>query len=181
MTDAGDLRARAEAVLNAPVLAAGIFSSEGMIEASIIGAVAGTTVAEAATHVAEDVVSDAVLGTAGSGIADAAGAVAGMHTAREHIATRHGMTPIILVAVTADRISLIDWAGDAGSGTGPTRELVGFQRTPTTVTFGKIGVNHTVTLDDGEKHTVFTGALGLLSSGKEDKRSVLKELGDPSL
>lgn len=181
MTDAGDLRTRAEAVLNAPVLAAGIFSSEGMIGASIIGAVAGTTVAEAATHIAEDVVSDAVLGTTGSGIADAAGAVVGMHAAREHVAASHGMTPVILVAITADRISLMDWDGDAGSGSGPTRELVGFMRNSTTVTFGKIGVNHTVTLDDGEQHTVFTGALGLLSSGKEGKRSVLKELGDPNL
>lgn len=181
MTNAADLCARAEEVLKTPVLAAGIFSSEGMIGASIIGAVAGTTIAEAATHVAEDVVSDAVLGTAGSGVADAAGALVGMHAAREHVAADHGMTPVILVAVTADRISLMDWNGDAGSGSGPTRELAGFTRNTTTVTFGKVGVNHTVTLDDGEKHTMFTGALGLLSSGKEGKRSVLKALGDPNL
>lgn len=181
MTDTAELRERAGAVLNASVLAAGIFSSEGMIGASIIGAVAGTTVAEAVTHVAEDVVSDAVLGTTGSGVADAMGAVAGMHAAREHVAAGHGMTPVILVAITADRISLMDWDGDAGSGSGPTRELTGFMRNTTTVTFGRVGVNHTVTLDDGEKQTAFSGALGLLSSGKEAKRSVLKELGDPNL
>ena len=172
-----ELRALSAGFLGVGVEAAGIFSAGSAIGASIIGAIGGATVAEVATHQAEEFVTDQVVGEVAGGLISGVSAVGGMRVARETAAAAEGLTPVLLVALTADRIVLMDWHGNSASGTGPTRELVSFPRSTTQLTFGRIGVNRKVTFDDGVKTTSITGALGCLSSGKEGKRDVLRGLG----
>jgi len=181
MTSTDDLRSRSASFLGAPVEAAGIFSAGSAIAASIVGAVGGATVAEVSQRAFEEAATDAVVGEVAGGVIDATVTVAGMRAAREVAAAAEGLTPVLLVAVTADRIVLMDWDGTSASGTGPTRELVSFARAGTSITFGRIGVNRKVTFDDGAKTTSITGALGWLSSGKDGKRAVLAALGSTDL
>ena len=177
MTTALELRSLSASFLGTDVEAAGIFSAGSAIGASIVGAVGGATVAEVAMHQTEEFVTDQVVGDIAGGLISGASAVAGIHVAREAAAAAEGLTPVLLVALTADRIVLMDWHGNSASGTGPTRELVSFPRSTTQITFGRIGVNRKVTFDDGVKTSAITGALGWLSSGKEGKRDVLRGLG----
>ena len=177
MTTSLELRALSAGFLGVDVEAAGIFSAGSAIGASIVGAMGGATVAEVAMHQTEEFVTEQVVGEVAGGVLSGASAVAGMHVAREAAAAAEGLTPVLLVALTSDRIVLMDWHGNSASGTGPTRELVSFPRSTTQLTFGRIGVNRKVTFDDGVKTTSITGALGWLSSGKEGKRDVLRGLG----
>jgi len=177
VTTALELRSLSAAFLGTDVEAAGIFSAGSAIGASIVGAVGGATVAEVAMHQTEEFVTDQVVGDIAGGLISGASAVAGIHVAREAAAAAEGLTPVLLVALTADRIVLMDWHGNSASGTGPTRELVSFPRSTTQITFGRIGVNRKVTFDDGVKTSAITGAFSWLSSGKEGKRDVLRGLG----
>jgi hypothetical protein len=177
VTTAIELRDLCAAFLGAEVEAAGIFSAGSAIGASIMGAVGGATIAEVATHQTEEFVTDQIVGEVAGGLISGASAAAGMHVAREAAASAEGLTPVLLVALTSDRIVLMDWHGNSASGTGPTRELVSFPRSTTQLTFGRIGANRKVTFDDGVKTSSITGALGWLSSGKEGKRDVLRGLG----
>ena len=177
MTTALELRDLSAAFLEVDVEAAGIFSAGSAIGASIVGAVGGATVAEVAMHQTEELVTDQVVGDVAGGLISGVSAVAGMHVAREAAAAAEGLTPVLLVALTSDRIVLMDWHGNSASGTGPTRELISFPRATTQMTFGRVGANRKVTFDDGVKTTSITGALGWLSSGKEGKRDVLRGLG----
>jgi len=187
MTSATELREAGTAFLDEPAIAAGIFSAGSAIAASIAGSMGGITVAEIASEQAKeigiDTAADTVLGeTAGAvvaGVASGAAAVAGMHAAREMAAAAEGLTPVLIVMVTQTRYVIGDWQGNAASGTGPTRILAEFDRGRTSLSFDKVGANRFVTFDDGAKSVRISGALGLLSSGKEGKRAVLQALGHP--
>jgi hypothetical protein len=172
MTAEADLIQRSSQLLGVPVKAAGTFSAGSAIAASIAGGAAGAAIGDAA--------ADGVVGELAGGLVAGASAVAGMHAAREVAAAAEGLTPVVLVAVTDDRCVIMDWDGDSGSGTGPTRTLFSFDLASSTITYGEIGVNRKVTLHDDHNTVSFTGALGLLSSGKEGKRDVLKALGHPN-
>lgn len=188
MTTATELRAAGSTFLGEPVLAAGIFSAGSAIAASIVGSMGGVTVAEIATEQAKEVgiesVVDSMAGEAAGAVVDGlvsgASAVAGMHAAREIAAANEGLTPVLIVMVTGTRYVIGDWQGNAASGTGPTRVLAEFVRDRTTLTYDKLGANRFVTFDDGTKSLKISGALGLLSSGKEGKSAVLQALGHPN-
>ena len=175
------------AFLGEDVIAAGIFSAGSAIAASIAGAAGGATLGEIAGEaVQEEIAESAVESVAGEvagniagGVVTGAAAVAGMHAAREMAAAAEGLTPVLIVGVTPTRYVIGDWQGNAASGTGPTRMLAEFARDSTTLTYDKIGANRFVTFDDGIKTVRISGALGLLSSGKEGKQQVLKALGHP--
>ena len=187
MTTVTELRDAASTFLGEPVLAAGIFSAGSAIAASIVGSLGGATVAEVATEQAKeagigtvvDSVAGEAVGAVVDGVVSGAAAVAGMHTAREAAAAAEGLTPVLIVMVTERRYVIGDWQGNAASGTGPTRILAEFDRARTTLTYDKVGANRFVTFDDGTKSVRISGALGLLSSGKEGKRAVLQALGHP--
>lgn len=183
MTSEADLISRSSSLLGVPVHAAGNFSAGSAIAASIAGAVGGATVGEIALHQVQEAVTeeaiDSVAGSVAGGMVAGASAVAGMHVAREAAASAEGLTPVLLVAVTDDRCVIMDWDGDAGSGDGPHRVLFSFVLADSTLSYDRIGVNRKVTITDAERSVSFTGALGLLSSGKEGKRDVLKALGHP--
>lgn len=187
MTTAADLRAALSAYVHEDVLAAGIFSAGSAIAASIAGAAGGVTLGEIAGEVVEEEMAESaveavageVAGTVASGVVTGAAAVAGMHAAREVAAAAEGLTPVLMVGVTPTRYVIGDWQGNAASGTGPTRLLAEFVRDRTSLSFDKLGANRFVTFDDGTKSVRISGALGLLSSGKEGKRQVLQALGHP--
>lgn len=188
MTTAAQLRDAGSTFLDEPVLAAGIFSAGSAIAASIVGSLGGVTVAEIATEQAKEVgiesvvdsVAGEVAGTVVDGVLGGATAYAGMRAAREVAAAAEGLTPVLIVMVTPTRYVIGDWQGNSASGTGPTRILAEFARERTGLTFDKLGANRFVTFDDGTKSVKISGALGLLSSGKEGKRQVLEALGHPS-
>ena len=187
MTSAVELRIALSAFIDEEVLAAGVFSAGSAIAASVAGAAGGATLSEIAGEVAkEEIAASAVesvagevAGTVASGMVTGAAAVAGMHAAREVAAAAEGLTPVLIVGVTPTRYVIGDWQGNAASGTGPTRLLAEFVRDRTSLSFDKLGANRFVTFDDGMKSVRISGALGLLSSGKEGKRQVLEALGHP--
>lgn len=185
MTSEAELVDRASSFLKVPVRHAGIFSAGSAISASIAGAAGGATVGEIIAHgIEEGAIEEGVssaLGNAAGGVVAGASAVAGARAAREVAAAAEGMTPAVLVALTDTSCVILDWQGDAGSGTGPTRVLHSLVLADTELEFGRIGVNRKVTMSDGHTIVSFTGALGLLSSGKEGKRDVLRALGHPQV
>jgi hypothetical protein len=188
VTAAAELRAALSAFVGEEVLAAGIFSAGSAIAASIAGAAGGATLGEIATEVTEEEIAESAVesvageaaGAVASGVVTGAAALAGMHAAREVAAAAEGLTPVLIVGVTPTRYVIGDWQGNAASGSGPTRLLAEFVRDRTTLTFDKLGANRFVTFDDGTKSVRISGALGLLSSGKEGKRQVLEALGHPN-
>lgn len=187
MTSAAQLRSALSAFVDEEVLAAGIFSAGSAIAASIVGAAGGATLGDIAAEAAkEEIAESAVDSLAGEatgavvgGMASSVAAVAGMHAAREVAASAEGLTPVLIVGVTPTRYVIGDWQGNAASGTGPSRLLAEFVRDRTSLTFDKLGANRFVTFDDGVTSVRISGALGLLSSGKEGKRQVLEALGHP--
>jgi hypothetical protein len=188
MTTATQLREAGTAFLDEPVLAAGIFSAGSAIAATIAGAAGGVTVGEFAAEAAKEELADSavesvageVAGAVAGGVIRGATAYAGMHAAREVAAAAEGLTPVLIVMITERRYVIGDWQGNAASGTGPTRILAEFDRARTSLTFDKLGANRFVTFDDGTKSVKISGALGLLSSGKEGKHAVLQALGHPN-
>ncbi|MFM1964756.1 MAG: hypothetical protein RL134_481 [Actinomycetota bacterium] len=188
MTSAAQLREAGTAFLDEPVLAAGIFSAGSAIAASIAGAAGGATVGGIAAEVAKEEFTESavesvageVAGAVAGGALTGATAYAGMHAAREVAAAAEGLTPVLIVMVTERRYVIGDWQGNAASGTGPTRVLAEFDRARTSLSFDTLGVNRFVTFDDGAKSVKVSGALGMLSSGKEGKRAVLEALGHPN-
>lgn len=183
MTSEADLIRRSADFLGVPVRAAGNFSAGSAIAASIAGAVGGSTVGDIVVHQAEEALTEqaveSIAGDVAGGLVTGAATVAGMHAAREVAASAEGLTPVLLVAVTDDRCVIMDWDGDAGSGDGPHRILYSFLLADATLEFDRIGVNRKVTISDASASVSFTGALGLLSSGKEGKHDVLHLLGHP--
>jgi hypothetical protein len=187
MTSAAQLREAGSAFLGEPVIAAGIFSAGSALAASVVGAAGGATLGEIAVEAAQEEAAETAVeavagGAAGAvvgGVLTGSAAVAGMHAAREVAAAAEGLTPVLVVMVTQTRYVIGDWHGNSASGTGPTRILAEFDRDRTALAFDEVGVNRFVTFDDGAKSVRVSGALGLLSSGKEGKHDVLKALGHP--
>lgn len=97
--------------------------------------------------------------------------------AQEAGAAAEGLTGVMLVAVTADAVVLMDWHGTSASGTGPTKVLASFARAETQISGHRLGATHKVTLTSPEREATISGSMGLLSSGKEGKHDVLEALG----
>jgi hypothetical protein len=163
MTTAAELREDASAFLGTDVQAAGIFAADVSIAVRAAGGAAAATAADA-------------VGVGDSPMADGVAAAAGMRMAQEAGAAAQGLTGVMLVAVTADAVVLMDWNGNSAAGAGPTKVLASFNRAQTTVSATKLGATHKVTLTGPEREATISAGLGLLSSGKEGKRDVLKAL-----
>jgi|GEM_PF-1144934 hypothetical protein len=173
-----DVTTNAQEFLNTDIEAAGIFASEGQLAAMCLGALGGATVGEAvASNIAEGAASF-FLGNFAGEMISATSAAMGMKGAEHATAEKHGTTPAVLVAVTKDRISIMDWNGNAGHGTGPTREIIGFDRDQVECKVTNLGATEKVHLTQGELESTFSGGIGALSSGHEGKKAVLKALGE---
>jgi hypothetical protein len=163
VTSAAELREAAATYLGTPVEAAGIFAADVSIVARAAGGAAASAAADA-------------VGLGDAPLAEGLAAAAGMRMAQEAGAAAQGLTGVMLVAVTTDDIVLMDWHGTSASGTGPTEVLVSFNRAVTQISAHNVGATKKVTLTDSTRQAKISGSVGLLSSGKEGKRDVLRAL-----
>jgi hypothetical protein len=152
---------RAKAILgpDETVLAAGIFGLKDNYVAVGAATAAGASL------------GDLVLGNP---LASAAGGVAAMHATRSAEATSRGLTVRMLIAVTADRIRVLDWA----TGSGPTRELLSFDRSSTDVTVTKFGLSRHVELRDSRtgQWLALSGSTAPFASESKGDKAVMKTL-----
>ena len=159
-----ELLSKAEAVLGdrEEILAAGIFGhqdSAATAMAAMAGAAAGGAVLDNPV-------------TAG------VGAAASVHATRAALAASNGVTVRMLVAVTPSRIHLLDWT----TGSGPTKELVSFDRSSTDVRVARFGLSRRVSLQDtrSERSIGLTGTTAFFSSEAKGDRAVLRTLAEAS-
>jgi hypothetical protein len=161
VNDPNDLISKASAIVGAEqqVIAAGIFGLKDDYMAVGLGTVAGASVS--------DVLLDSPL-------AGAVGGAAGMHAARSALAASQGLTVRMMVAITPERILVLDWK----TGSGPTRELVSFDRSSTDVKISKFGLSRHVELHDSAsgKSLTLSGSTAPFASESKGDRAVLKEL-----
>ena len=161
MNDPKDLIGKAADLLGSEegIIAAGIFGLKDNYVAAGMGMAAGGTLGEA------------VLDNPLSG---ALGGAAGLHASRSTRAASKGVTVRMLVAVTAERIRVLDWA----TGSGPTKELLCFDRSCTDVKITKFGLSRHVELSDGAAgHSlVLTGSTAPFASESKGDRAVLEAL-----
>ena len=161
MNDPIELIGKAKAVLGSEevVLAAGIF---GLKDNYVV---VGTATAAGAG------LGDVLLE---SPLAGAVGGATAMHAARSASAASQGLTVRMLIAVTSERIRVLDWV----TGSGPTRELLSFDRTDTQVTISKLGLSRHVELHDSVNGTSLslTGSTAPFASESKGDKTVLKVL-----
>jgi hypothetical protein len=141
------------------VIAAGIFGLKDDYVAVGLGTVAGASV------------SDVLLD---SSLAGAVGGAAGMHATRGALAASQGLTVRMLVAVTPERIWVLDWE----TGSGPTKELVSFNRSSTEVKISKFGLSRHLELHDPDsgRSLALSGSTAPFASESKGDKAVLKEL-----
>jgi hypothetical protein len=157
MNDPKDLIGKAADLLGSEegIIAAGIFGLKDNYVGAGMGMAGGGTLGE--------VVLDNPLGGA-----------AGLHASRSARAASKGVTVRMLVAVTAERIRVLDWV----TGSGPTKELLCFDRSCTDVKITKFGLSRHVALSDaGSGHSlVLTGSTAPFASESKGDKAVLGAL-----
>jgi hypothetical protein len=171
MVDYAALRADTAALVGEPVTAAALFVIDIGWAAPLAGGVAGSVAADAAAD---------ALGVGNplvDGLAAGAGLAAGRHAVYQGSADAAGLTPVMVLATTADEIVLLDWHGDVRSGSGPTTVFARFSRAGAAVTSSRSGTTHHVELVQDGVTAKVQCTLGLLSPGKAETRQVLDELG----
>jgi hypothetical protein len=153
MNHAADLQfleSAARTALGEPVMAAGIFSWQDLLEASMVGGTAGA--------VGAGMLSDNLA---------AVGAVVGGRVAVESKAAANGMTTRLLVTVTADTIYVLNWLGDHAGDV-----VHRFDRATTEVHISKFGLSRILRLHDtasGEELELHGTAAPYLGQTKADK------------
>lgn len=140
------------------VLAAGIMGLQETQYAAAAAAVASGAALDALPHGADP-------------LEHAAGAAVAVHTARQVDAAAHGLTVRMLVAVTADRIHVLDWQDHDG----PTRSLASFDRATAAVAVRKFGLSRTVSLTDpaSGEHLELSASTAFFSPEAEGDKLVL--------
>ncbi|MBF6558282.1 MAG: hypothetical protein IVW52_19450 [Acidimicrobiales bacterium] len=166
MNDPSELIGKASAIVGTeqPVIAAGIFGLKDDYLAVGLGTAAGASL------------GDAILDNP---LASGVGGAAAMHATRSALAASNGLTVRMLVAVTPELIRVLDWE----TGSGPTTELLSFDRSSTDVKINKFGLSRHVELHDsatGQSLALSGSTAPFVSESKGDK-AVLKELSDAPL
>ena len=136
------------------VMAAGIFSWQGLLAAQAAGVAAGA------------VAGDLLGGGGGSAVGGALGGQA----AAEAAAAAEGTTVALLVAVTPGAIHVLRWEGDA-----PGAVLRRFDRTTTDVHVSKMGLSRILTLHDTATNEAFAlhGSVAPFSAQSKPDKVVL--------
>jgi len=139
------------------VVAAGIFSWQGLLAAQTAGVAAGA------------VAGNLLAGTGASAVGGAIGARAAVEAA----AAAEGMTVALLVVVTPGAIHVLRWDGDA-----PGAALRQFDRTTTDVHVSKMGLSRIVTLHDTATNEAFAlhGSVAPFSAQSKPDKVVLRLL-----
>ena len=170
MVDNAALRKDSEALLGSPVQAAALFVIDIGRLAPTVGGITGAVVADSVT----ELITDNLLA---DGLAQGVGYVAGRHAVYASAAGAAGLTPVMILAVTDEFFSLLDWNGNVRSGTGPTMVFARFERANVQVSASKSGPTHHITLTQGDVSIKVQCNLGLLAPGKKEMRDVLAALG----
>jgi len=170
MVDHTALRADSARLLGAEVLAAGLF----VIDIGRLGPTAAGVAGAAGAEAVSSVLVDSALV---DGLASGAGYVAGRHAAYRGAADREGVTPVMVLAVTAGEVALMDWSGNVRSGTGPTKVFARFSRSAASITSRRSGPTRHIELTQDGVQARVQCTLGLLAPGKREMREVLALLG----
>lgn len=161
MHDPVELIGKAKAVLGSEVvvLAAGIFGLKDDYLANGLATAGGA--------VAADTLLD-------NPIAGAVGGAATLHAARSSRASSKGLTVQMLLVVTSETVLVLDWV----LGSGPTTELMRFDRSRTEVSITKFGLSRHLTLDDPTtgRSLALTGSTAPFSSAAKGDKAVLSVL-----
>ena len=171
MVDYVALRNDSSSLLGTPVTAAGLFVIDIGVVKPMAGGVAGA------------VAGDAALGALGvdsalaSGLVEGVGFVGAKHAVYQGSADAAGVTPVMVLAVTADEIVLMDWKGNVRSGTGPTTVFARFPRATSTITSTKTGPTRRIVLAESDIEAKIQCNIGWLAPGKKEMRAVLAALG----
>ena len=161
MNDPNELISKASAIVGSeqPVIAAGIFGLKDNYVAVGLGTAAGASLSEALVE---------------NPLTTAVGGAAGIHATRTALASSQGLTVRMLVAVSMERIRVLDWK----TGSGPTKELVSFNRSTTAVKISKFGLSRHIELHDSAsgKTLTLSGSTAPFASESKGDKAVLKEL-----
>jgi hypothetical protein len=110
-------------------------------------------------------------------ITGAVGLAAGVGTQqlmKHHDAKKNGLTPIMIVAVTKNRIYLLDWKGNHNKGTGPTEILAEFNRSEAKIkNHTRALVHHTIEIKEDGNSCKIECNLGATHSNKQMNREVI--------
>ncbi len=133
-------------------------------------------------------VTGSAVGAAGVGaeIGGTLGMLSGMHAARAENAKAQGLLPVVLVAVTATSIAVLDWerpdqvfyVATSETSITPTRVLVTLDRATTVATLKRNGLTGHLYLGDTTtgKSIAFQGAMSPVSPDFKPMRAVLAAL-----
>ena len=161
MNDPAELISKATAILGheEQVLAAGIFGLKDNYVAVGAGTAAGAGL------------GGAILDNP---VAAGVGGAAAMHATRSAMAASKGLTVRMLVAVTSEQIRVLDWA----TGSGPTKELLSFDRSSSVAKVTKFGLSRHVELRDSAsgQSLALSGSTAPFASESKGDKAVLRLL-----
>jgi hypothetical protein len=93
---------------------------------------------------------------------------------KHHDAKKNGLTPIMIVAVTKNKIYLLDWKGNHNKGTGPTEILAEFNRSEAKIkNHTRALVHHTIEIKEDGNSCKIECNLGATHSNKQMNREVI--------
>lgn len=163
VTTPSELRSLASTFLGTPVSAAAVVACDVSVFIRAAGGSAASSAADA-------------VGLGDSAVVDGVTTAAGMRMAQEAAAQAQGLTGAMLIAITDERIVLLDWDGNSARGTGPSRELASFAKADTRIEASTFGATRKVALVGPDRTVHFSAGVGWLSSGKAASKEVLKAL-----
>jgi len=112
--------------------------------------------------------------TGAIGLATAAGT---QQLMKNHDAKKNNLTPIMICAVTKNKVYLLDWKGSHNKGKGPTEILAEFNLNDATIKKHTRGlVHHTIDIKEDGNHAKIECNLGATHSNKEMNREVIELL-----
>jgi hypothetical protein len=93
---------------------------------------------------------------------------------KHHNAKKNGLTPIMIVAVTKNKIYLLDWKGNHRKGAGPTEILAEFNRSEAKIkNHTRAFVHHTIEIKEDGNSCKIECNLGATHSNKQMNREVI--------
>jgi hypothetical protein len=94
---------------------------------------------------------------------------------KHHNAKKNGLTPIMIVAVTRNKIFLLDWKGSHNKGTGPKLVLIEFNRNQAKIKNRSRGIVHQIIeIEEDGHHCKIECNLGATHSNKMMNREVIR-------
>ena len=116
--------------------------------------------------------------TGAIGLATAAGT---QQLMKHHDAKKQNLTPIMICAVTKNKVYLLDWKGNHNKGKGPTEILAEFNLNDAKIKTHTRGlVHHTVEIKEDDNHAKIECNLGASHSNKKMNREVIDMLKENS-